>query len=343
MSKRTGYLAAILACALLASCRSAGPVKTFVKGDEITYYDFSASKQFEQGTYNSASLLVRSGVYRIDVRSGDDELWWGQGGPTLKDVVIDVDTRQLSERNENAFGVMCRVRGHVGQPTTAADSSPQAAVEATAQASATSATTAEATASATGAATAEATANANIAAQGLAQMMAGATAEATAEATASITGAATQPSTAEATGAATAAANPLAAELAEVPDDATAEATAEATLPPATALEDNNGDGYLFLIQGTGSFAIFRSRGRSLTPLVNWTTSDKIKVGPDSNHLRAVCVGTYLAFYANDSFLGDASDDAYDEGQVGLAASAANRLGVRIDFDNLSIAAAAPG
>ncbi len=332
MSKRTGYWVAILACALLASCKSAGPVKTFVKGDEINYYDFSASKQFEQGTYSTASLLVRDGVYRIDVRTGDDELWWGQGGPTVGDVVIDVDATQLSQRNENAFGVMCRVRGHVGQQVMAAGGSPEATAEATTQASATAEATASATGAATQASTAEATTSANVAAQGLAQMMAGATAEATGAATAS----------AEATGAA-AAANPLAAELAAVPDDATAQATAESTLPPATTLEDNNGDGYLFLIQGTGSFAIFRSRGRTMTPLVNWTTSDKIKVGPDTNHLRAVCVGTYLAFYANDAFLGDATDDAYSEGQVGLAASAANRLGVRIDFDNLSIASAKPG
>ena len=306
MSKRLGPFVAILVSLLLAACQSAGPVKTFVKGDEIVHYDFSTPNPFEQGTYENASLIARDGVYRIDVRSGDDELWWGQGGPTAGDVVIDVDASQLSERNENAFGVMCRVRGHVGQrvaPAPTATGQVVATAEATAQATAPEA------------ATAEATTSVSVAAQGLAQMMAGATAEATAEA----------------------------APTAEITPAAIADATADATAPAATRLEDTNGDGYLFLIQGTGSFAIFRSRGRSLTPLVNWTTSDKIKVGPDSNHLRAVCVGNYLAFYANDAFLADATDDMYKDGQVGLAASAANRLGVRVDFDNLSIAEAKSG
>src|SRR5690606_28857613 len=31
------------------------------------------------------------------------------------DVIIDVDVEQITERNENAYGVMCRVRGTVGQ------------------------------------------------------------------------------------------------------------------------------------------------------------------------------------------------------------------------------------
>ena len=56
--------------------------------------------------------------------------------------------------------------------------------------------------------------------------------------------------------------------------------------------------------------------------------------------MRAVCAGNYLALYVNDQFVGDATDDTYTSGQVGLAASAANRLGTRIDFDNLTISAA---
>jgi hypothetical protein len=123
-------------------------------------------------------------------------------------------------------------------------------------------------------------------------------------------------------------------------------ATAEATLelpgltatPSPTAAPSPEGNGYLFLIQGGGQFAIMRATGRNLKPLVDWTASDVIKQGAASNHLRAICDGTYLAFYINETFVGDATDDTYNSGQVGLAASSANRAGTRITFDNLTVA-----
>jgi hypothetical protein len=84
-----------------------------------------------------------------------------------------------------------------------------------------------------------------------------------------------------------------------------------------------------------------RASGRHLTPLVDWTPSDAINRGVARNHIRAVCVGDYLAMYVNNQFMGDATDDTFARGQVGLAASAANRLGTRISFDNLTVSSAA--
>jgi len=194
--------------------------------------------------------------------------------------VIDVDTAQQSEPNENAYGVMCRVQGTVGQ---------KQAID-----------------------------------PALAAILTDSTAEPTVEALA----------TAEATAESTAQAS------------ATAEATTETALtlplltatPPPTLAPVPDGNGYLFLIQGGGLFSIMRATGRNLKPLVDWTASDAIKQGVANNHLRAICDGTYLAFYINDTFVGDATDDSYNSGQVGLAASSANRAGTRISFDNLSIA-----
>jgi Ca2+-binding RTX toxin-like protein len=201
--------------------------------------------------------------------------------------VIDVDTAQQSEPNENAYGVMCRVQGTVGQkqaidPALAAiltDSTAEPTVEA-AQASAEALATAEGTAEATQASAA--------------------TTEATTE---------------------TALTQPLLT-----------------ATPPPTLAPVPDGNGYLFLIQGGGQFAIMRATGRNLKPLIDWTASDAIKQGVAENHLRAVCDGTYLAFYINDTFVGDATDDTYNSGQVGLAASSANRAGTRITYDNLTIA-----
>jgi hypothetical protein len=86
-----------------------------------------------------------------------------------------------------------------------------------------------------------------------------------------------------------------------------------------------------------------RSLGRKLTPLVDWASSDAINTGPDKNAIRAVCLGDYLAMYANGQFLAEVTDDTYAEGQVGLGASAATRLGVTVEFDNLIVSEARAG
>jgi hypothetical protein len=54
-------------------------------------------------------------------------------------------------------------------------------------------------------------------------------------------------------------------------------------------------------------------------------------------------MGDYLAMYVNGTFVGDATDDTYPVGQVGLVGAAASRLGLQVDFDNLTVSAAKPG
>jgi len=296
------WIAGLIAVLFLASCQSSGTaLRQFTKGDELASYDFSQPQSFEEGAYSAATLRVLDGVYQIDVMQADNVLWWGQWGDSYSDTLIDVDTEQQTDVNDNTYGVMCRVSGRIGQPQP---------VDPT-----------------------------------LAAMMFDSTPEATAAVTAQVTDEATESATAEATSEATAAA----AATTEATVEATAEATAEAsstsaialrpvlTATPTTPAAVSAGDGYLFLIQGSGAFAIMRSHERNLTPLVDWTSSDVIKRGPEKNHLRAICAGNYLAFYINDQFVGEATDDRYQTGQVGLAASAANRLGTRIAFDNLMI------
>ncbi len=297
----------VLSSLALAGCRgAAGPVRGFVKGNELARYDFSDPHTFEEGQYGGplggVTLEVINGVYRIRLTEGDGELWWGQWGDIYGDVVIDVDVNQITEPNQNAYGVMCRARGQVISPVERAAIDPQVAFLATQVA----------LADLGGEETPEATTEA--------------TAEGTAEATGEATTEATVEATAEATGEATV--------------EATAEGTAEATVESTPTPTVSQGDGYLFLIQGAGSYAILRSRGRDPQPLVDWTTSDAIHVGPDKNHLRAVCVGDYLAFYINDQFVADVIDDTYSQGQVGLVAAATNRLGVRVEFDDLVVSEA---
>jgi len=129
------------------------------------------------------------------------------------------------------------------------------------------------------------------------------------------------------------------------PDDDSAESsdTAETMESESDDVIVPDGDGYMFLIRGDGAFAILRARQRNLTPLVNWTSSDLINQGPGRNELRAVCMGDYFALYINGEFAGDATDQTYESGQVGLAASAYNRLGAHIEFDNLVVHGATAG
>lgn len=281
--KRAKWIALALVAVIVTACSPTGPLQTVTKGDELANYSFAEPRTFEEGAYEGALLRVVDGVYRIDLDDGTNTIWWGQWGETYDNIIIEADATQTSERPETTYGIMCRVRGSVGQ---AAAVDPE-----------------------------------------LAAVMADATAEATAEATA----------------------DPEATVAAEATPDMTAEATAEAT-PDAEATAEADGasdatprpavlegDGYLFLVQGSGRAAILRARGRDVQPIADWTTSDAVRPPPETNRIRAVCHDTYLALYVNDQLVAEATDDAFRSGQIGLAAAAANRLGVVVEFDNVQV------
>ncbi|MCA9903601.1 MAG: hypothetical protein KC547_07075 [Anaerolineae bacterium] len=277
-------VALLLLLVALAACQPSGPLRSVTVGDELVAYDFARGQTFEEGVLPGAVLRIQDGTYQIRIERGDRELWWGQWGDTLGDVAVDVDVQQVTEATGNAFGVMCRVRGAVGQPQT-----PDPELAAMVQTDETETPEPEST-----------------------------EAEATAENTAT----------------------PEAGEVTSAPTPvADTEATAEST----TTLAPTDGDGYLFLIQGSGAYGIFRSSGRRLQPLVDWATSDAVNISPEANHLRAVCAGDYLAFYVNDRLVAETIDDQYSVGQVGLVASTADRLGVQVNFDNLVVHTAAVG
>src|SRR5687767_3728663 len=86
----------------------------------------------------------------------------------------------------------------------------------------------------------------------------------------------------------------------------------------------NNGDGYYFIVNGNGYFTIRIAEGDMVLPLVEWAQSDAVKQGIDTNTLRAVCVGDYLALYANDELVAQVNDSTYSEGFTGLAVAAAS-------------------
>ncbi|MBK8903149.1 MAG: hypothetical protein IPM53_18325 [Anaerolineaceae bacterium] len=102
----------------------------------------------------------------------------------------------------------------------------------------------------------------------------------------------------------------------------------------------NNGDGYYFLISGDGYYTISKGAGDDVSQLVEWTASSAINEGQDSNTIRAVCIGNYLAMYVNDKFLAEIEDSDYASGYAGFAATAFEGGDTDISFDNLTITAA---
>ncbi|MBA3868273.1 MAG: hypothetical protein H0X30_03895 [Anaerolineae bacterium] len=290
----------VLGTLLMGACSALGssPVKQFVKGEELAFYDFTAPATFEEGLYgnNTARLQISSGVYNIQLSAGDNNVYYGQWGATLDDTVIEVEANQTSADLNSTYGVMCRMRGTVGQIVKA---NPEATPDAS-----------------------EPAGSDTIIAAGNSE----ATLEATADATAEATLEATQEVTAEAT------------------QKVTAEATSQADTSNATTdNKSNNGDGYLFVVEGNGKYAIMRSQGHKITPLINWTSSSAVNSGAAQNSIRAICMGNYLAMYVNDQFVADTTDSMYTKGQLGLVAASAGRTGMIVTFDNLTVYQAKPG
>jgi len=294
----------------LAAC-SSGPLREFRTGDEIVTYDFSEPQTFEEGAYESGNvrLWIADDLYRIRLDRGQGEIWWGQWGDTLDDVVLDVEAVASTQRPNHAYGVGCRMSGTVGQEIED-DPELQGLREDSAADTASTADNGEDVEDV------GAEDDISVEGEGLVPLNEGQSIEVP-----DISGDDDD--------------SPLDAPSSNSDDE-------EETGLRITDVYAGNGNGYLFLVQGNGSFSIQRSEGRVLTPLVDWRQSDKINRGTVPNELRAVCVGDYLAFYINGEFVGDAIDDTFTEGQVGLMGATVSTTQVEIAFDNLVVSEASP-
>lgn len=100
----------------------------------------------------------------------------------------------------------------------------------------------------------------------------------------------------------------------------------------------NSGRGYFFFISGDGFASIRWSDGRALQAIVPAFPSQSIHQGTARNRIRAICIGDYLALWANDKFVSEARDRRASAGHVGLA-GAMNYAGQQLSvaFDNLRV------
>lgn len=112
----TVLLAAAGLALLLAACGGDDPVQPVTQGETLFTADFSAPGGWEEGTLPPGDadpqsvLAIEDGRYRIEhesVRSAS--FVWGAGGPPAEDVIVEVRAEQLSEDDDNLYGVGCRL------------------------------------------------------------------------------------------------------------------------------------------------------------------------------------------------------------------------------------------
>lgn len=105
--------------------------------------------------------------------------------------------------------------------------------------------------------------------------------------------------------------------------------------------DDNSIDGYLLGISGDGYYSIRSISSGTMSPLVDWTSSDTINQGNVSNTIRATCDGNTLILEVNGEIL--ATADAVVEGPTsGRFAFAAvsfetDEPAAEVHFDNLVV------
>ena len=96
---------------------------------------------------------------------------------------------------------------------------------------------------------------------------------------------------------------------------------------------------YAFLISGDGYWAILKIADGNVVDLFYWAFSTAIRPGNDTNLLRVVCSGTYLAFIVNGVVLGEIRDSRFSEGDIALITITYENEPSQIHFDDLMIKA----
>ncbi len=93
--------------------------------------------------------------------------------------------------------------------------------------------------------------------------------------------------------------------------------------------------GYYLYVDRDGTYGIVKINRGEFDWLVDWRESAAIRQENETNHLRVVCAGSYLALYANGELLAETWDDFYKHGEVVLAAASGGDGPAEIHFDTL--------
>ncbi len=105
--------------------------------------------------------------------------------------------------------------------------------------------------------------------------------------------------------------------------------------------DDGSIDGYLLAISADGFYSIRNISAGSMTPLVDWTSSDSVNQGNENNKIRATCNGSDLSLEVNGDSVATATAtaDGSASGSIAFATVSfeKDQLSVETHFDNLVI------
>jgi hypothetical protein len=94
---------------------------------------------------------------------------------------------------------------------------------------------------------------------------------------------------------------------------------------------------YAFLISSDGYYDIRELSNNTWVAPENWTKSEAIKTGNQTNLIKVVAQKDKFSFYANGEKLGDFVDDTLTSGSIGLYAGSQTEGNVTIAFDNFKV------
>jgi TIR domain-containing protein/3-keto-disaccharide hydrolase len=94
---------------------------------------------------------------------------------------------------------------------------------------------------------------------------------------------------------------------------------------------------YGFLISPDGHWAAYKLVNNQLTHIINWTATSHVHQNKGAHNLLTVYIkGTHMNFFINGILVGQADDDTFTSGTIGLTASA----GQNVVFANVSVTSA---
>ncbi len=104
------------------------------------------------------------------------------------------------------------------------------------------------------------------------------------------------------------------------------------------------GDGYVFEATGDGYYAVgyYTGGGQDYTSLLSeeWTPSDAIIQGYQTNHITVVCDGSHLSMSINGVTVFDGTDTTFSDGDIGLGAGTYDpNMPVEVHFETLIVMA----
>lgn len=97
---------------------------------------------------------------------------------------------------------------------------------------------------------------------------------------------------------------------------------------------------YAFSVSGDGYFLVSRFVDGVRQPLgADWSPSDAVRPGANTNVLEVIVQDTRLTFIVNGRQLAQVEDDRFSHGDIGLYAGSFYEEGVEVAFDNLRVTA----